>query len=65
MVNVLAFYSNDPSFNPAEILNVQKSENKLKRVRIWPINKQKCNCPPNELKAAFFLTKKLFDFRIN
>ena len=43
VVSVLAFYSDDPSSNPAEVYNfsvkivIEKNKNKLKRGRGWPI----------------------------
>ena len=43
MVSVLAFYSDDPRSNPAEVYNfsvkifIEKNENKQKRGRGWPI----------------------------
>ena len=43
VVSVLAFYSDDPSSNPAEVYNfsvkivIEKNENKQKRGRGWPI----------------------------
>ena len=42
VVSVLAFYSEDPSSNPAEVYNfsvkivIETNENKQKRVRGWP-----------------------------
>ena len=43
VVSVLAFYSDDPSLNPADAYSFsvqivfEKNENKPKRGRVWPI----------------------------
>ena len=46
VVSVLAFYSDDPSSNPAEVYNfsvkiiIEKNENKQKRGRVGPFLKK-------------------------
>ena len=40
VVNVLAFYSDNPSSNPAEVyMLLEKNENKQKEVGLGPFNK--------------------------
>ena len=46
VVSLLAFYSNDPSSNPAKVYSFfcnivfEKNENKQKRGRVWPTLKK-------------------------